>query len=246
MKHYALSDIGKVRKLNEDYFGFDKIKIKDKHIHVYTVADGMGGHNKGEVASKLAVETLLDYIRKNIAYIDNLDNKSITNLLKKSYEFVNKLIYNLSIEDEKFSGMGTTLTTCVIYEKTMYTANVGDSRCYLYNDNKLTQITKDHSLVQELIEKRLIDEEKARTHPQRHIITRAIGTDKFVELDIYINHVKENSKILLTTDGLTNYVSDKQIVSNISDDIEKCCFKLVELANQNGGRDNITIICISI
>ncbi|OPJ56911.1 Stp1/IreP family PP2C-type Ser/Thr phosphatase [Alkalithermobacter paradoxus] len=248
MKHYAISDIGMVRKLNEDYYGVDSIQIDNECIYIYAVADGMGGHNKGEIASKLAIESILTYIKDKLSNINIVSDDNIFITLKSAYRSANDIIYNNSLQNEEYKGMGTTLTTCILYKNKLYIANVGDSRCYIYKNNKLTQVTKDNSLVQELIEKGIITKKDALTHPQRNVITRAIGTDERLKIDTYIEEIQENDKVILVTDGVTNYVSDDKIIQVLDTykDSKTFCKKLVELANEKGGRDNITVLFISI
>jgi protein phosphatase len=248
MKYSMASDVGKVRKNNEDYCKGEIIETKDGEIGIFAIADGMGGHKKGEVASELAVENIIDFLKNNLVQNDNVKISYITDILKQAYNDVNTIIYSRSHIDSECSGMGTTLTTAVVYKNKIYIGNVGDSRCYILEDNVIKQITKDHSLVEELMEKNMITEEEARKHPQRNVITRALGTDKIVIVDIYENNIENKSKVILTTDGLTNYVTQDQIkeILNNNENIEKNCEKLVKLANDKSGRDNISVIYITI
>ena len=225
------SDKGKVRKLNEDYAGF----LEEKDFKVYIVADGMGGHNAGEVASKLAVDSVIDYIKSK----ENLDGA-----LKDSVIYANKRIYELSREEKTYGGMGTTLTACLIRKNVIEIANVGDSCCFGIRDNEIVKLTKDHSLVQELIDLGSITEEEGRNHPKKNIITRALGTDKNVEVDIFTIEVNKYKNFLICSDGLTNEVSKEDalnIVTN-SNDLNQASENLISLANERGGRDNITVL----
>ena len=226
------SDKGKVRKLNEDYAGF----LEEKDFKVYIVADGMGGHNAGEVASKLAVDSVIDYIKSK----ENLDGA-----LKDSVIYANKRIYELSREEKTDGGvLGTTLTACLIRKNVIEIANVGDSCCFGIRDNEIVKLTKDHSLVQELIDLGSITEEEGRNHPKKNIITRALGTDKNVEVDIFTIEVNKYKNFLICSDGLTNEVSKEDalnIVTN-SNDLNQASENLISLANERGGRDNITVL----
>lgn len=248
MRYSMASDIGKVRKNNEDYCKGEIIKTKDGEIGIFAIADGMGGHKKGEVASKLAVDNIISFLKENLVQHDNVKISYITDILKQAYNDVNSIIYNESKSNKECEGMGTTLTTAIIYNNKVYIGNVGDSRCYILKDNYIKKITKDHSLVEELIERKMITKEEAKKHPQRNVITRALGTDRLVIVDIYEQDVESNSKIVLTTDGLTNFVTNDQIKEtlNNNDDINKACESLIKLANDIAGRDNISVIYITI
>ena len=208
----------------------------------------MGGHKKGEVASKLAVENIIKFLKDNLVQHDNVKLSYITDILKQAYNDVNTIIYNRSKVDSECEGMGTTLTTAVVYKNIIYIGNVGDSRCYICEKNSIEQITKDHSLVEELVEKNMITKEEAIKHPQRNVITRALGTDKIVIVDIFEKNIENESRILLTTDGLTNYITKNQMEEIVLSDenIEKACEKLIKTANDTAGRDNISVIYITI
>lgn len=228
-----LTDLGNIREINEDYFGYHE----DIEKKIYVVADGMGGHNAGEIASKLAVDTTIEYIN-SICCLENLEN-----ILKEAIEFSNKKIYNLSQTKDSLRGMGTTITACLISGGKMAVANVGDSRCYISNNNSIRQITKDHSLVQELLDAGTITEEEAYVHPNKNIITRALGTYHTVEADTCLIDLKDVHKVMLCTDGLSNSLTDEEMYDIIANNSsEAACYKLVELSKQRGGRDNITVI----
>ncbi|HSQ33372.1 MAG TPA: Stp1/IreP family PP2C-type Ser/Thr phosphatase [Peptostreptococcaceae bacterium] len=248
MKYRMASDVGKIRKNNEDYCKGEVIETKDGEIGIFAIADGMGGHKKGEVASKLAVENIIKFLKDNLVQHDNVKLSYITDILKQAYNDVNTIIYNRSKVDSECEGMGTTLTTAVVYKNIIYIGNVGDSRCYICENNSIEQITKDHSLVEELVEKNMITKEEARKHPQRNVITRALGTDKIVIVDIFEKNIENESRILLTTDGLTNYITKNQMEEIVLSDenIEKACEKLIKTANDTAGRDNISVIYITI
>lgn len=228
-----LTDLGNVREINEDYFGYHE----DIEKKIYVVADGMGGHNAGEVASKLAVETTIEYIN-SICCIEDLEK-----VLKEAIEFSNKKIYNLSQTKDFLNGMGTTITACLISGGKMAVANVGDSRCYIIDRHGIRQITKDHSLVQELLDAGTITEEEAYTHPNKNIITRALGTSYNVDVDTYLIDLKDVYKVMLCTDGLSNSMTIKELYDIIANnDNDMACYKLVDVSKQRGGRDNITVI----
>lgn len=230
------SDLGNIRKLNEDYAGF----YEEDEVKIYVVADGMGGHNAGEIASKIATESIINFIKSKIK--DGI----LKNTLKESIEYANKKVYTLAYKSEEYKGMGTTVVACLITNIGIQIANVGDSSCFIINDNKVYKITKDHSLVQELLDTGSISKEQAINHPQKNVITRAIGTGEEVKIDIYNINKDEYEYILLCSDGLTNDVDlEKELLGLINKcDIQKVCDKLVDRAKHNGGRDNITVMLL--
>lgn len=248
MEYKILSDIGNIRKLNEDFCGGDIILIDNEKVGIFAIADGMGGHKKGEIASKLAVENLMYFLKKNLSKSDFSDEFKIDSILKEAYNYANTIVYRTSVHEEECRGMGTTLTSAIVYKDNLFIANVGDSRCYLFRNENIEKITNDNSLIQELIERGVITEKESLNHPQRNVITRAVGTDEYIKIDFYRETITKNDKILLTTDGLTNEVSIDIIkeILHKNNDLDLCCSELISLANKNGGRDNISVICISI
>jgi PPM family protein phosphatase len=228
-----LSDIGNVRKVNEDYLGY----YEDIEKKIYIVADGMGGHNAGEVASKLAVETTLEYINADSCLND------FEIVLREAIQHSNKKIYEFSKTSVSLNGMGTTITACFIKETKMLVANVGDSRCYIIDESGMRQVTKDHSLVQELVDNGSISAEEAAVHPNKNIMTRALGTAPKVDIDFYEVDLKKVSKVILCTDGLSNSLSDSEIYQTVvSNTNAEACDQLVNKSKQRGGRDNISVI----
>lgn len=229
-----LSDVGTVRKLNEDYVGY-----YEKDIRFYVVADGMGGHNAGEVASEIAVNSVIDYIKA----AKDIKAENLGAILLKAVEYANEKIYTKSMKSEKLTGMGTTITACLIKGNTAVVANVGDSCCYFIKNDDIIKITKDHSLVQQLIDSGTITEEEALSHPNKNIITRALGTSESVKVDIFELELKDVSKGILATDGLTNVVSADEIYNIVlNNEKEVACRKLIELGKEKGSRDNISAI----
>lgn len=228
-----LSDVGNYRTLNED-----SIKVySDDKIAIYLVADGMGGHNAGEIASRLAVEKIIEYIKQSMDY-DNLGS-----ILKEAICYANSEIFNAAKSEENLYGMGTTITSCIVSNENLIVANVGDSSCYVLQGTSLIKITKDHSLVQQLIDNGSITEEEALKHPNRNIITRALGTSENVEVDIFYLDMRKVDKVLLCSDGLTNEVTKKEMEEILFKyDNQASCDKLVKLSKEKGGRDNISVI----
>ncbi|MFL0249906.1 Stp1/IreP family PP2C-type Ser/Thr phosphatase [Clostridium neuense] len=230
-----LSDIGNVRKLNEDYADY----YESEKFKFYVVADGMGGHNAGEVASKIAVEATMEYIKNNV----NTKEEQMGICLENAVKYANEKIYEKANSSESLSGMGTTITACLIKNNSMVVANVGDSGCFSVTKNGITKITKDHSLVQQLVDTGTITEEEAMTHPNKNIITRALGTSKFVDVDIFNIDLAGTYKFVLSTDGLTNGVTIHEIYDIVlKNDNDEACSKLVELSKVKGSRDNISVI----
>ncbi|MGL4774152.1 MAG: Stp1/IreP family PP2C-type Ser/Thr phosphatase [Clostridium sp.] len=230
----VISDIGMVRSLNEDYALYEE----NSDYGIYVVADGMGGHNAGEVASKMAAEGIISYIKENYSLADS------DNLLKNAILKVNEVIFRKSLEREHLSGMGTTVTATFITKDFIQVANVGDSCCFGINGDFIEKITKDHSLVQELLDTGGISEEEASKHPKKNIITRAIGTNIIVEVDIFNIPKDKYKSFLLCSDGLANEVSKEEFITVIQEEKNyyDACERLVNLAKYNGGRDNITVL----
>lgn len=248
MEFYFASDVGLVRKNNEDYCRCEIIDVEDEEIGLFAIADGMGGYKKGEVASKMAAENIILFLKENLLQTNKIKIEYIDDILKQAYNNVNSLIYEKALEDDSFSGMGTTLTTAILYKNYLYIANVGDSRGYIFdNENGLKRITRDHSYVEELIEKKAITEKEAMNHPNRSIITRAIGPDPFVIVDIFKQNIEKSGIILLATDGLTGFVADDEIENIIknNEEFEDISNELINTAN-NAGNDNVSVILVRV
>ena len=224
MKIYAMTDVGRRREVNQDY-----VYVTDRPIgpfpNLLTVADGMGGHKAGDFASSYTVNVLKDELKKT-----PMDKPE--EILRSVVSIANHKLIEAASRDIKLEGMGTTLVVATVVGNTLYFANVGDSRLYLIND-KIRQLSKDHSLVEE-----------ARNHPDKNIITRAIGVKENVEPDIYEYRLKKGDIILMCTDGLSNMVEDEDMFNIVkgSRDVVEAVQMLIEKANSNGGRDNIGVI----
>ena len=226
------SDAGNVRELNEDYASF----IEDERFKIYLVADGMGGHNAGEIASKLAVKSIIRYLLEH--------SEEDENILLNAVKYANNEIYEISQKNDKCKGMGTTITGCFIKGDMIQVVNVGDSCCFSIKDNEIKKVTKDHSWVQELIDAGAITEEEGRVHPKKNIITRALGTNSSVKIDIFNIDKNESSMFLLCSDGLSNEVQKEEMVEIVNryKNVNEACEKLVDLAKARGGKDNITVL----
>lgn len=226
MKMYGATDIGLVRATNQDNYYIDK------SAKWAVVADGMGGHNGGETASSVTVEEIKKSMLQGVG-------------LKESIINANAMVYKMAVETPGLSGMGTTVVLCEILGSTANIAYVGDSRAYLYSGGILKQITKDHSIVQQLIDSGTITEEQAKYHPQRNLITRAVGTEKNILVDCVTHELMENDYILICSDGLSSYVEENEIADILANTkVSEIVEKLIDAANQCGGKDNITAVII--
>ena len=241
MDVYGASDIGCVRTLNEDSFciyGLDEGNRPGFCI----LSDGMGGHNAGEVASQKTVqfvaESLMDAVSK--------ESTTIPKEMKKAVQDANDGVFRMATENKSQQGMGATLVLAVVLDEEIYVANVGDSRAYAYRNGELVQITKDHSVVEEMVANGSITPEEARVHPQRNIITRAMGTDPSVEPDLFEYDYLPGDTLLLCSDGLSGMVEAEEIISILEEDMsaKDTVSTLIDAAKENGGQDNITAICI--
>lgn len=240
MKVFAKTDIGRERKINEDFF---YISEKDSKIRLYIIADGMGGYNGGEIASKIATESVKQYVCENFESKKN-SREEIIELIQNAIEFANSKVFTESEKNEDLKGMGTTLDICLIYNNKMYVGHIGDSRVYRIRKEFLRRITKDHSYVQTLIEDGTITKEEAYHHPKKNMLTKALGCEKKVEPDIYVKTFLPHDILLMCTDGLTNMVRENEIYNIIMENPEDAIAKLINKANENGGLDNVTAIII--
>jgi len=255
MKFGFKSDVGKKRLIDEDSIltlNFNSVSnSKETEIGMFIVADGMGGHNAGEIASSTGSEVVAKDIINCLIHdlSKNRDPNDVSFyelLLKESIINANSIIFGDSIKNKEHEGMGTTIVVALIIGKNLYLGNVGDSRAYLINKDKICQLTKDHSLVQELLEDGKITAEQAINHPQKNIVTRIVGYYSNIKVDRFHCNIFGDDKILLCCDGLTDLVSDnkiKEIVMN-TDNPQEACENLVKSANDHGGNDNISVILI--
>ncbi|MGN1195015.1 MAG: Stp1/IreP family PP2C-type Ser/Thr phosphatase [Acutalibacteraceae bacterium] len=240
MNTVGSSDIGKRRACNEDSFRFGRC---EDGVPWAVVCDGMGGAKGGQTASTIAADMVSRKIEK--CYNKLMSDLSIENLLLSAITTANVAIYDRAAADEALEGMGTTIVACMIKNDVACIAHVGDSRAYIISDKKIRQITKDHSLVQEMYDKGQITKEQFDNHPNKNIITRALGVSEEVEIDFDSEDVKEGDVIILCTDGLCGCVSDDVLLDTyLSCDFENLAGKYIELANDSGGRDNITVVVI--
>ena len=244
--YVAKTDIGRVREKNEDYYMAQDL---DQTASVYILADGMGGYESGEVASKTCCLAVMDKIESLYYNIENLEETQIINILKAAVNEANDLVYNLEKTDEKYSGMGTTLVIIFKYDEDIYYTSVGDSRIYVLDDKftRLTRITEDDTYVNELLKQKAINAAEAKMHPQKNILTKAIGIFEKVDVSIKKLDTSNVRYIFATTDGVTNMLRRAEILDTVmKNDFESWAEKIVEKANEAGGNDNMSVIIIDI
>lgn len=240
MEVVGLTDVGLVREKNQDSFFISK----DSSLSLFIIADGMGGHKSGEVASNDAIKIIKKEFLKNKSEL--VSKEKILKLIERAVQSANKSIYEKSLEEIKYNGMGTTVSLSYIFEDMIIIGHVGDSRIYKFNNNKMKQLTEDHSLVNELVKSGKITKEQAKTHPQKNMITRAVGTSIDIEVDVEAFKYQKSDKLLLATDGLFNMVDETEIekIINENSSILNSAEKLIDLSKANGGTDNITLVLI--
>ncbi len=241
---YGMSDTGLVREINEDNFlisGFNQASVNGFIV----LADGMGGHNAGEIASGTAVSVIGRELEK---ISDAADADKIVYDILGSIDYANKKIFDEAQSDSSKGGMGSTLVVAYVRDNKMFVANIGDSRVYIKNEHSLMQMTVDHSIVQELVDKGSITPEEALVHPDKNIITRALGTEKIVDADMFEYELRIGDTILLCSDGLYETVRDNVISETLDnvEDIKEATKCLVDLANENGGIDNTTVVLLKV
>ncbi|MCM1064179.1 MAG: Stp1/IreP family PP2C-type Ser/Thr phosphatase [Eubacterium sp.] len=238
VKTFSVTNIGKKRKLNQDFIYTSEQPV-GKLPNIFIVADGMGGHKAGDYASKVTVETIVAEILKS-------EESETTAILEHAIKTANALIRRCAEESPDLEGMGTTVVAATCDGDVLQVANVGDSRLYIANHKEIRQITRDHSLVEEMVRMGGIAREEARNHPDKNIITRAVGADDVVKPDFFTVKLNHDDIVLMCTDGLTNMLEDEEIrmILEESRDMVEKAEELVKAANDKGGRDNISVILI--
>lgn len=232
-------DLGKVRVNNEDSIYISENPNTD--FEYYIVADGMGGHNGGDVASRASIKYFNEYIETNLPQ-RNLED--ILDIFVEAVSFCNKKIFDIAEEDASLKGMGTTFTAAAVHEGRLFCVHIGDSRLYIFDKNGLKQLTKDHSFVMEMVRMGKITLDEARNHPKKNMITKAVGIEETMPADTIVCFLEEDSIILLCSDGLANMVTDNEIekILKKKSNLASKADMLVKLANKNGGYDNISVI----
>lgn len=256
MKLGYISDIGRRKEQNEDSLLCLQLDVESDSTPeisgLFIVADGMGGHKAGEIASQLAIKVMVRVCILRLIGPDDQsthhdpDTQDVANVLSTAMDMANSIIHEASKKDSNLKDMGTTISAALIAGKELYVANAGDSRCYIINDRENICVTKDHSLVQEMADAGLITHEETRHHPKKNILTRVVGYDNKVQPDIFHRTLYEEDFILLCSDGLWSVVPDQQIRDTVlsATTVQQACNDLVELANSAGGPDNISVIII--
>jgi protein phosphatase len=245
IKSAGHSDVGRVREQNEDSY----LILAERGL--YVVADGMGGHLGGQMASSLAVKTVGDTVSAHEGELRSaagspLETSDVPRILAQAIRTACQTIYEKAQEDPELNGMGTTCTALLVMADHAFIAHVGDSRCYLQRGDKIIQITDDHSLVNEQIKAGLISREQARASRLKNIITRSVGFERDVAVDTFALPVQQGDRILMCSDGLANFVDDTEIGLALATlTLEEVPHKMVELANERGGDDNITVVCVA-
>lgn len=237
MKVYSVTDVGRKRKVNQDYVFASETPLGNLP-NLFVVADGMGGHNAGDFASSFAVETLVKAVAQDADY-------NPIKIIRHAIELANERLLQEAGKDRDMAGMGTTIVVLTIAGHYAYVANVGDSRLYVMNE-EISQVTRDHSLVQEMVQLGELRPEEARNHPDKNIITRALGARENVNIDFFDLRLEEHSRILMCSDGLSNMLTDEEIeeILSLEEDVGTKVNNLVAKANRNGGKDNIAVILI--
>lgn len=237
MISFGLTHVGQKRSINQDYIYFSDEPVGNLP-NLYIVADGMGGHKAGDKASSFAVEEF-------VKHIQNADGEHPLILMRNAMNDVNNELYQLASSKPEYEGMGTTFVAAVVMDESVYIMNIGDSRLYILDEN-LIQISLDHSLVEELVRNGQLTKEEAKNHPQKNVITRAVGVGTKVKADYFQVSMDDVKSILLCSDGLTNMITEQTIkyVLENTKNIRKAAEALIGLANDNGGLDNISVVIV--
>ena len=243
MQSWGLTDPGCVRKQNQDAFQIEQL---DRGTLLCVVCDGMGGAKSGNIASSLAVEVFVEEIRRS--WMPGMDQEKIDLMLRSAVKLANFTVYDQSAQFEEFDGMGTTLVAAFVRGKTATVINVGDSRCYGIDRGGIRQITRDHSLVQLMVDRGELTPEMAKTYPGKNFITRAIGTEPVVMSDLFHLDVSRGDFLLLCSDGLSNTMDDQEILFEVVHGVNKrqCCKRLLNIAKNRGAPDNVTSVLILV
>ena len=243
MQYWGLTDAGCVRPQNQDAY---QVVQLDKNTLLCVVCDGMGGAKSGNVASTLALDVFVEEIRNT--WTAGMNQEKTDQMLEAAVKLANFTVFDQAMQFEEFNGMGTTLVAVLIQEQQVTVINVGDSRAYLVSRAGIRCLTKDHSLVQMMVDRGELTPERARTYPGKNYITRAIGTDNLVESDIFHLDVERGDSLLLCSDGLSNLMDDQEILFEVVHGVNKqyCCQRLLDIAKNRGAPDNVTSILVLV
>ena len=243
MQSWGLTDPGCVRKQNQDAYQIEQL---DRNTMLCVVCDGMGGAKSGNIASRLASEVFAEEVKRSWKY--GMEQDKVDQMLRSAVKLANFTVYDQAVQFEEFEGMGTTLVAALIRGKKATVVNVGDSRCYGIDRNGIHQITKDHSLVQLMVDRGELTPEMSKTYPGKNLITRAIGTEPLVICDLFHEEVSKGDYLLLCSDGLSNMMDDQEILFEVVHGVNKkqCCKRLLDIAKNRGAPDNVTGILVLV
>lgn len=239
MQSWGLTDPGCVRTQNQDSFQIEQL---GRNTLLCVICDGMGGAKSGNIASTLAVDVFVQEIKR--IWTSSIDQEKIDQMLRGAVKLANFTVYDQAAQFEEFYGMGTTLAAVLIHGKNVTVVNVGDSRVYAVDKQGIHQLTKDHSLVQMMVERGDLTPEKAKSYPGKNFITRAIGTEAVADCDLFHHQVERGDCLLLCSDGLSNMMDDQEILFEVVHGVNKdqCCKRLLDIAKNRGAPDNVTCI----
>ena len=243
MQFWGLTDTGCVRSQNKDAYHVEQL---DRNTVLAVVCDGMGGAKSGNIASSLTVDVFVEEVRRS--YSSGLDQEGVNQMLRSAVKLANFTVFDQAKQFEEFDGMGTTLVAVLIRNRRMTVIHVGDSRAYKVNEDGIWQLTKDHSLVQMMVERGELTPEMARTYPGKNFITRAIGTEPMVLCDISHRDLEKGDFVLLCSDGLSNMMDEQEILFEVVHGVNKqyCCQRLLDIAKNRGAPDNVTSVFILV
>ena len=243
MQSWALTDRGCVRSQNQDTYQMEQL---DKNTLLCVVCDGMGGAKSGNVASQLAADVFMQEVKRS--WTAAMSKEKASQILQSAVKLANGTVYEQSRQIEEFEGMGTTLVAALVQGKIATVVNVGDSRAYRIDRSGIRQVTKDHSLVQVMVDRGEMTAEVARTYPGKNVITRAVGTDSAVVTDVFQFEVEKGDCLLLCSDGLSNMIDDQEILFEVAHGVNKqhCCQRLLDIVMGRGAPDNVTSLLVLI
>ncbi|MBR3974084.1 MAG: Stp1/IreP family PP2C-type Ser/Thr phosphatase [Oscillospiraceae bacterium] len=243
MQCWGLTDQGCVRKQNQDAYHIEQL---DKNSVLCVVCDGMGGAKSGNIASSLAVDVFVEEVRRT--WVPTMDQEKINQMLEGAVKLANFTVFDQAMQFEEFDGMGTTLVAALVRSRHATIINVGDSRAYKVGRDGIRQVSRDHSLVQLMVDRGELSPEVARTYPGKNFITRAIGTEPIVESDLFCLEVGKGDFLLLCSDGLSNMMDDQEILFEVVHGVNKqyCCQRLLDIAKNRGAPDNVTSVLMMI
>lgn len=241
---WGITDRGRVRSQNQDSFYLDV--LHEEHQAVLVVCDGMGGAKAGNVASELAVEAFVEDVRGSLK--PGINHRYMKNALSQAVSRANAVVYQKAQSKEDYNGMGTTLVGAIVSDDMVAVANVGDSRAYLISEEGISRITRDHSVVEDMLYNGDLTREQARIHPSKNLITRALGTETDLTCDLFALTLRRGDYLLLCSDGLTNVVEDQELLYEVlhGGEPSRSCLQLLEIANARGGPDNITVVILAV